>query len=411
MDIKSRLDSLRQKKSAAGNGTESSGRGKDEIKSSATSGDPEHFVKRKVLDTGHQHGRYSPGEISLSFLQEAAFLLNRERGVECEEVLFLDTETTGLAGGAGTCVFLVGLGYFSGKDFVIEQHLMRDFEEEYPLLKSVADRLDERPLPVTFNGKTFDIPLLKSRFTLQRLSFPKLKGHIDLLHPCRRLWNHLPSCSLTELEKELLDFRRGDDISGGEVPRYYRAYLENKDWKLLKPILSHNFFDVISLLGLIEHLERSVRLENGEERSAYELFNLGKQLEKEKKLDKSIRCYEKALAGADSRRLQEKIEERLTWQYKRSEDYQEAQAIWKQMKQENRGGIFPYVELAKFYEHQKKDHSRALKVCMQALKYLKDKRAVISDWKEKKSELQHRRERLEEKTPEGEGRLFQERIK
>ncbi len=356
-----------------------------------------HHIERKKYGPSHRHGRCRLEELPGKLYDSSSFLMKREEGLEREKLLFLDTETTGLAGGTGTCVFLVGLGYFRGEEFILEQHLMRDFEEELSLLESVRDHLQERPLPVTFNGKTFDIPHLKSRFVLQRLSFPELENHIDLLHPCRRMWKHLSSCSLNNLEREILSFSRGKDIDGSEVPHYFRAYLQNKNWQLLEPILRHNRHDIISLVFLSLHLDRVVRPDCCYDHSAHEYFNLGRQLEKADRRAQSIECYERALAETESSRFRTEIEIKLSWQYKREDNYEEAVKIWQQMKDQGRGGLFPYIELAKFYEHVQKNCSRALKICEKAREYLRRKRAIISNWKDKRERLDHRIDRLQDR--------------
>ncbi len=357
----------------------------------------EHYVKREKYGPHYQHGKYQLGQISSVLFSEASFLLDCEEGVSREEVLFMDTETTGLAGGTGTCAFIVGIGYFSDEDLILEQHLMRDFEEEHSLLSTIKQRIQARPIPVTFNGKTFDIPLLKNRFILQRLDFPDMQAHFDLLHPCRRMWNHFSSCSLNSLEKNLLEFNRKKDIEGSEVPHYFRAYLENKNWKLLQPIFRHNCLDIISLAVISLYLNKVALLEGEYDHSAREYFNLGRQLEKADRRRKSITAYERALNLAENRSLKRKIEKKLTWQYKREDAYKKAVEIWELMLEENRGGLFPYIELAKYYEHQQKNYESALKICKLAREFLQKKRVIISDWRQKREELEHRMERLRRK--------------
>ncbi len=403
MDIKDKLYQLtgdsRNKAAAADKEEESSaysdsksGKNEEDFQQ-----DGAHHIEREVLGPQYKHGKYSLQQISERLFPQACFLLNRDRGVNREEVLFLDTETTGLAGGTGTCAFMVGMGYFSESELILEQHLMRDFDEEHSLLTAIKNRLESRPVPVTFNGKTFDIPLLKNRFILQRLNFPDCKTHLDLLHPSRRMWKHLSSCSLNNLERNLLNFYRKNDIDGSEVPRYYRAYLENKNWQLLKPIFKHNKYDIISLAMLSFHLDRVACPEGDYNHTPQEYYNLGRQLEKLNCRQQSIYCYEKALESSDRRRLQQRVEEKLTWQYKRENVYEPAVNIWNAMIESGRGGLFPYIELAKFYEHQQKSYQPALKICRRAEAYLHEKRTIIEKWREKKDKLQHRIERLESK--------------
>ena len=136
-----------------------------------------------------------------------------------EKWLFLDTETTGLAGGTGTYAFLVGLAWWDAGGLQVEQLFLRDLHEEYSLLQELAQRIADRPVLVTFNGKTFDWPLLENRFTMTRaIRVPQLAAHLDLLHPARSLWRlRLGSVRLVELERHVLDaarlgWRREDDV-------------------------------------------------------------------------------------------------------------------------------------------------------------------------------------------------------
>ena len=135
----------------------------------------------------------------------------RMRGLleDPEKWLFLDTETTGLAGGTGTYAFLVGLAWWDASGLQVEQLFLRDLHEEYSLLQELAQRIAERPVLVTFNGKTFDWPLLENRFTMTRvIRVPQLAAHLDLLHPARSLWRlRLGSVRLVELERHVLDRR------------------------------------------------------------------------------------------------------------------------------------------------------------------------------------------------------------
>src|SRR6266852_9151572 len=129
---------------------------------------------------------------------------------DSEKWLFLDTETTGLAGGTGTYAFLIGLAWWDAGALQVEQFFMRDFSEEHAILHEVAARVAERPVLVTFNGKSFDWPLLENRFTMTRsIAVPRLAAHLDLLHPARALWKlRLGSVRLVELERHVLDAAR-----------------------------------------------------------------------------------------------------------------------------------------------------------------------------------------------------------
>src|SRR6201998_454798 len=171
--------------------------------------------------------------------------------------LFLDTETTGLAGGTGTYAFLIGLAWWDAGALPVEQFFMRDFGEEHAILHEVANRLVERPVLVTFNGKAFDWPLLENRFTMTRaIAVPRLAAHLDLLHPARALWKlRLGSVRLVELERHVLDaphlgWCRDDDVSSALIPQFYFEYLRGGPTKPLAGVVRHNQMDLRGLAAL-----------------------------------------------------------------------------------------------------------------------------------------------------------------
>src|SRR5258708_20969475 len=149
-----------------------------------------------------------------------------------EKWLFLDTETTGLAGGTGTYAFLIGLAWWDAGGLQVEQFFMRDFTDEYSILHELSSRVAERPVLITFNGKSFDWPLLESRFTMTRsIAAPKLAAHLDLLHPARALWKlRLGSVRLVALARRVFDssrlgWNRQDHGSSPILPQFYFDYL------------------------------------------------------------------------------------------------------------------------------------------------------------------------------------------
>src|SRR5207248_11726453 len=174
-----------------------------------------------------------------------------------EKWLFLDTETTGLAGGTGTYAFLIGLAWWDAGGLQVEQFFMRDFAEEHSLLQELSRRLKERPVLVTFNGKSFDWPLLENRFTMTRsIAVPKLAAHLDLLHPARALWKlRLGSVRLVQLERHVLDaprlgWHREDDISSAFIPQFYFDYLRGGAPEPLVGVVRHNQMDLRGLAAL-----------------------------------------------------------------------------------------------------------------------------------------------------------------
>src|ERR1700682_336211 len=174
-----------------------------------------------------------------------------------ERWLFLDTETTGLAGGTGTYAFLIGLAWWDAGGLQVEQLFMRDFAEEHSVLCQLASRLSERPVLVTFNGKTFDWPLLENRFIMTRaIAVPRLVAHLDLLHPARALWKfRLGSVRLIELERHvlaptILGWCRDDDVSSKFIPQFYFDYLRGGPPEPLTGIARHNQLDLRGVAAL-----------------------------------------------------------------------------------------------------------------------------------------------------------------
>jgi hypothetical protein len=173
--------------------------------------------------------------------------------------LYLDTETTGLAGGTGTVAFLVGLAFWTdeadavgGGDLVVEQLLVKNLGEEAPMLAHVAARLAAASMLVTFNGKSFDMPLLRTRFAMARMPPPAEPPHLDLVHVARRLHKIRGiECRLTTIEREVLGFERVGDVGGGEVAACYLHYLRTRDPGLLIGVVEHNAWDVVAMAALV----------------------------------------------------------------------------------------------------------------------------------------------------------------
>jgi uncharacterized protein YprB with RNaseH-like and TPR domain len=168
------------------------------------------------------------------------------------DLLFLDTETTGLSGGAGTVVFAYGLGFFRGDDLVIEQLFLRDFGEEPALLHHVAARLAEFPVPVTYVGKSFDRHRIAARLALHKIRADVLtERHVDLYHVVRRGFaRQWPDCRLRSAEERLLGLFRRDDLPGSEAPAAFLDWLRDRSGPVDR-VLEHNRLDVMSLCALL----------------------------------------------------------------------------------------------------------------------------------------------------------------
>ncbi|NUP10352.1 MAG: ribonuclease H-like domain-containing protein [Polyangiaceae bacterium] len=175
-------------------------------------------------------------------------------GCDLRRALYLDTETTGLAGGTGTVPFLLGLGYYDAADerFVVEQVLLRTFAEEAAMVEHLRRRAAEASMLVTFNGKAFDWSLLKTRSTMNRADRLPVLPHLDLLHVVRRLHKHrLRSCALQRIEEDILGQRRVDDVCGADIAAIYHHYVRTRDVAALEPVIIHNSLDVVSMFALV----------------------------------------------------------------------------------------------------------------------------------------------------------------
>ncbi len=234
----------------------------------------------------------SPSDLTLDLLSrsrdETVSKRMRKALANPEKWLFLDTETTGLSGGTGTYAFLVGLAWWDAGGLQVEQLFLRDFAEEHSILHEVAARLAERPVLVTFNGKTFDWPLLENRFTMTRaIAVPQLAAHLDLVHPARALWRpRLGSVRLVDLERYVLDPRRlgwhrDDDVASTVIPQQYFDYLRGGPVEPLVAILRHNQMDLRGLAALFGKINALLGGEPGnEEVESLDLFGLSRFLQR-----------------------------------------------------------------------------------------------------------------------------------
>jgi hypothetical protein len=220
-------------------------------------------------------------------------------------IVFVDLETTGLSGGAGTVAFLVGCGYYDLDAFQVRQFLLTSFAGERALLAAVADFVGPAALVVTFNGKTFDLPVMETRWLFHRMETPFAgKRHFDMLHVARRLWREREEdggCSLGELERRIVGFERRGDVPGFEIPGRYFQFLRSGDPRPLEAVLEHNRLDLISLAAVVA---RGMRLvEGGAEvcGDARETLAVGKVLERAGRTEPALACYRMAAAGRSPR--------------------------------------------------------------------------------------------------------------
>ena len=209
------------------------------------------------LEPHHHHGRSPIAKalrVSTERLAQLALDPSLEH-VDIQDALFLDTETTGLAGGTGTVPFLCGIAWFEDESMRIQQLFLPELGREAPMLHWLRERVQRSSCVVSFNGKTFDWPLLRNRFVLNRVRAPALPPHVDLLHCARRILRpRLKSVRLVELERKVLGMYREDDISGALIPQLYFDYLDGGDMSPMAKVIEHNANDLIALAALVAEL-------------------------------------------------------------------------------------------------------------------------------------------------------------
>jgi uncharacterized protein YprB with RNaseH-like and TPR domain len=296
-----------------------------------------------------------------------------------EKWLFLDTETTGLAGGTGTYAFLVGLAWWDAGGLQVEQLFLRDLYEEHSLLEELSARIAERPVLVTFNGKTFDWPLLESRFTMTRaIRVPQLAAHLDLLHPARALWKlRLGSVRLVELERHVLDAQRlgwdrEDDVASAMIPQFYFDYLRGGPGQPLAGVVRHNQLDLrglAALFGKINSLLES-REQGFEETDSLDLFGLSKFLHKRGEMELAQSACAHALDAGLPAEFRPQATRELARMAKRRGDVEQAAALWQKLVGNPQETIMACEQLAIYFERHARDFGRALEFAQLGLKTL-----------------------------------------
>jgi len=323
-----------------------------------------------------------------------------------EELLFLDIETTGLAMGTGTYAFLIGTGYFTEDGFRIDQYFMRDFTEEEVLLDLFGEAAQPFRQVVTYNGRIFDLQLLRNRFVMAGMP-PPLEGRadLDLLHLSRRFFRgRTVDCRLATIEREILGFRRGEDVDGALIPHLYFRYLRTGEFPELDLVLQHNCWDILSMAYLAHFFSRSLEepfescdLHGG----AY--LRIGAFLEDQGYEGDPLveRCYREAMRGGIESPDGYEAARRISLRLKRQGDHAGASELWLAMAGEReRDDLFPLIELAKYHEHRRRDFRKALEYAQEAIRRL-DSSDHLGDFRwvdAQKAQLRHRLSRLERRS-------------
>jgi uncharacterized protein len=322
---------------------------------------------RREFPLDHRHGRV-PLARARGISAEALRVLARDEAApDGGGLLFLDTETTGLSGGTGTYAFLVGAGFFEGDRLVIVQYFMRDLDEEPALLAALDPLLARASAIVTFNGSTFDMPLLETRFILARRRWPATLLHVDLLPPARRVWSaRLLDCRLPTLEQEVLGHRRDRDVPGSMIPALYFEFLRRRRPGPLAGVFRHNLDDVLSLIALFGWLGHALAdAESGVE-DAFDLFGIGRLWERAEP-ERAVACYRAALDLGLPAPQAHAVRLRLAFWEKRRLRWDAARALWEEATSAAAFDPRPWEELAKYHEHRARNAAAARALVVRAL--------------------------------------------
>jgi uncharacterized protein len=347
-----------------------------------------------------QPPRYSPDSRALK-------LLSPDAPVEIadpDQWLFLDTETTGLAGGSGTYAFLVGIAWWEGGGLEIEQLFLREYSEERALLLALRERIAEHPVVVTFNGKSFDWPLLETRYRMSRkVSIPSFRAHLDFLHPARNLWQlRLGSVRLSELERHVLGWDRGADLLSGVIPQIYFDYLRGGPPERLVPVLNHNQMDLRGLATLSSRILSLLSDAENLGQDGLELFGVSRICEKRGEHSRARSLYEKSIASILPTETYRAARRSLARLAKREGDFELACELWKEALGNSRYGYEAYEQLAIYYEHRARNPEHARQIVRQALCELRCAIQVgditPGAYREFKARFDRRMERLERKS-------------
>ncbi len=355
------------------------------------------YLTRSFYPWNYQHG-------DVTFIMKDDFSLVADagkaqgvRGKELSSLLFIDTETTGLSGGTGTLAFLVGLGYFDKNGFNLVQYIIRDPTEEASMLLEISNFIEKFSGFVSFNGKAFDIPLLRARYVMNRIPIPfEDLSHLDLLFLARKLWkNRLKSRALQDLEQEILHIpRTQEEVPGWMIPEIYFDYLKTGNAEPLKGVIYHNGMDIVSLAALFLHISNSFdQISTIENLHPVDYFSIGQLFWEMKINDLAESIF---LECVESETLPEEMHlqsiKYIGAMYKKQERYDEAITFWKVALE--MGDIESAVELAKYYEHSAHDIQKALE-CTESADQILSKRGYHSyQDRQLRKELKKRKSRL-----------------
>jgi uncharacterized protein len=345
----------------------------------------EHLLARHWFATPQM---CEPDAAALRLLLPSGPLLSPRavaRAADPASWLFLDTETTGLAGGTGTYAFLVGLAWWDAGGLQVEQLFMRDHGEEHSLLLELSGRLRERPVLVTFNGKCFDWPLLETRFRVTRAIEPPIPAaHIDLLHPARQLWRRqLSSVRLAELERsvlggESLGWSRQQDIDSSCIPEFYFDYLRGGPAEPLADVFRHNRMDLRGLAVLSGRIFASLAASDSSAPAgpALELYGISRLLGRRGERARARAVCERALQTGLPAPIDRAARRDLACWASRERDFHRAAQLWRELARDPAASFEACERLAIHSEHRARDLHEAARYARASLRRLRQARQI-----------------------------------
>lgn len=338
-----------------------------------------HFQTERLFDAAKQHGSADIGALA----ELPHTLLDALGGGEIAAVCptrwaFLDTETTGLMGGSGTYAFLIGVGRITPEGFHLTQFFMREYAEERSVLTALAAHLEQFDVLITYNGRTYDQPLLETRYCMTRHKPPFARlGHLDLLHGARRLWKlRLENCRLMHLEEQILGVHREGDLPGEMIPYVYFEYLRSREAHRLVPIFHHNAIDILTLACLTAIVPAAFRqtdsqslarlgVKRGEDLAGVARWMLGAE-EHERALELLKRAID---AGLPDRLLFRTLWDTALLEKKLKRPHAALQIFTELAGCRNEFRVCALEELAKYYEHEERNFGIALEFTIRAMNY------------------------------------------
>jgi uncharacterized protein YprB with RNaseH-like and TPR domain len=335
-----------------------------------------HFETEKLFEQHRHHGSADIGalaDLPIDLLETISD--GSVSNVPPEEWAFLDTETTGLAGGTGTYAFLAGVGRITREGFRVRQFFMRECGEEASQLDALARHLEPFRVLITYNGRAFDQPLLETRYRMNRARAPFARmQHLDLLFGARRLWKlRFESCRLVDLENQVLGFEREGDLPGALIPYVYFEYLRTRRAARLLPVFHHNAMDILTLACLTAIVPCAFKdPESMPVRHAAELIGLARWLRQAGDMERAVQLFRRAVDA--SAKLDDELLFRTLWDLAAGERKlgrdEAALTIWGDLSAaRNPYRVRAFEELAKHYEHRVKDPVRALEFALAALEH------------------------------------------